>query len=110
MQVLTIINQPGPLPITLSFNAPLVGPALLAVTGSLWASALNTMLQLNVSLDGAAIGSVQLFSNGPSTHRALPTLFLGINLTSGPHTLAFTASGPSVVSDLNDFFFAGLLY
>ena len=31
MQVLQIINQPGPLPLKAQFNAPLDGPALLVV-------------------------------------------------------------------------------
>ena len=110
MQVFTIINQQGPVPITSKFNPPLDGPALLAVTGTLWATAPNNMIQLNVVLDGASIGTARIFSNAASTHRALPTVFLGINLKSGPHVLELTVSGTSVTSDANDSFFAGLLY
>jgi hypothetical protein len=110
MQVLQIINQAGPLPIKAQFNAPLDGPALLVVTGSLWSGAPNLMLQLFVALDGTQIATGQIFSNGPSTHRVLPTLFIGLPLTFGQHTLTLTLGGASVTSDFNDFFNASLIY
>jgi hypothetical protein len=102
--------QPGPLPLKAQFNAPLDGPALLVVTSTLWSTAPNVPLQLFVSLDGTQIATGQIFSNGQSTHRALPTLFIGFNLTFGQHTLALTLAGTGVTSDLNDFFNASLLY
>jgi hypothetical protein len=52
MQLLQIINQPGPLPLTAQFKSPLDGPAVLVVTGSMWTGVTDTMLHLNVSLDG----------------------------------------------------------
>ena len=110
MQVLSIINQVGPLPITATFTAPLDGPALLVVTSSLWATAANVLVRMNVVLDGAVVGTAQVFSNGPATHRVLPTLFLGVPLTFGPHTLQLTIAGPPATADLNDFFTAALLY
>jgi len=110
MQVLQIINQPGPLPLKAQFNAPLDGPALLVVTSTLWSTVANVPLQLFVSLDGNQIATGQIFSNGQSTHRALPTLFIGFNLTFGQHTLTLTLGGNGVTSDLNDFFNASLLY
>jgi hypothetical protein len=110
MQVLQIIDQPGPLPIKAQFKAPLDGPALLVVTGSLWSGAANVLLQLYVTLDGTQIATGQLFSNGPSTHRALPTLFIDVPLTYGQHTLTLTLGGANVTSDQNDFFNASILY
>jgi uncharacterized metal-binding protein len=110
MQVLQIINQVGPLPIKAQFNAPLEGPALLVVTSSLWTSVVNTMMQLFVALDGTQIATGQTWSNGATTHRVLPTLFIGFNLTAGQHTLALTLGGSGVTSDLNDSFNASLIY
>lgn len=110
MQVLQIINQPGPLPLKAQFNAPLDGPALLVVTSSLWSTVANVPLELFVSLDGTQIAAGQVFSNGASTHRVLPTLFIGFNLTFGQHTLTLTLGGNGVTSDLNDPFNASLLY
>jgi hypothetical protein len=111
MQVLQIINQPGPLPLKAQFNTPLDGLALLVVTSSLWSTSPNTPLQLLVSLDGAQIATGQIFSNAASTHRVLPTLFIGVNLTFGQHTLTLTLGGGNgVTSDLNDHFNVSLLY
>jgi hypothetical protein len=110
MQVLQIINQTGPLPIKATFTAPLDGPALLVVTSSLWTTVANTPLQLFVSLDGTQIATGQTWSNGPNTHRVLPTLFIGFNLTFGQHTLTLTLGGSGVTSDINDIFNASLLY
>jgi hypothetical protein len=38
MQIQQIINQAGPLPIKVQFDAPLDGPSLFAVTGTAWSS------------------------------------------------------------------------
>ena len=110
MQVLQIINQAGPLPIKAQFSAPLDGPALLVVTSTLWGTAPDILLQLNVQLDGTQIGTGQIFSNAQSTHRALPTLFIGFLLTYGQHTLTLTLGGANVTSDVNDLFNASLIY
>jgi hypothetical protein len=110
MQAFPIIQQAGPLPIQQSFSAPLIGPALLMVTGTLWATAANIMVQMNVMLDGTQVGTAQLFSNAASTHRTLPTLLLNLQLGQGSHTLQLTASGSNVTSDYNDLFSAMILY
>jgi len=108
MQVLQIINQPGPLPIKAEFNAPLDGPALLVVTSSLWTSVTHTPLQLFVALGGNQIATGQMWSNQVGTHRVLPTLFIGFSLTFGQHTLGLTLGGSGVTSDVNDIFNASL--
>jgi hypothetical protein len=110
MQVLEIINQSGPLPIKASFNSPLDGPSLIVVTGSLWATAANTQMQLIVFLDQTQIAIGTLFSNGASTHRTMPTLFIQVNLTAGTHQLALFPGGNAVTSDANDPFNASLIY
>jgi hypothetical protein len=60
-------------------------------------------------LDGTSIGTAKIWSNGVSTHRAFPALFLGANLTYGQHVLTLTP-GSSVISDLNDTFTASLIF
>ena len=109
MQILPIINQVGPLPLKAQFQAPLDGPAVLVVTGSLWTQSANTLLTMNVQLDGTSIGTATIFSNGASTHRTFPALFLGVNLTYGQHVLTFTP-GANTISDLNDTFTASLIF
>ena len=67
------------------------------------------MLTMNVQLDGTSIGTATIFSNGASTHRTFPALFLGVNLTYGQHVLTFTP-GANTISDLNDTFTASLIF
>jgi hypothetical protein len=64
---------------------------------------------MNVQLDGTSIGTAKIWSNGVATHRAFPALFLGVNLTYGPHVLTLTP-GANVVSDLNDTFAVSLIF
>src|SRR5260370_24028791 len=61
MQVLQIINQPGPLPINAQLTAAQDRPALLAVTTTLWATAYNTLIQLNIASDGTHIATGNLW-------------------------------------------------
>jgi hypothetical protein len=110
MQALQIINQKGPLPLKNQFQAPLDGPAVLIVTGTLWTTVANTLLQLNVALDGTPIATGQMWSNAASTHRAFPTLLININLTYGQHVLELSLAGQGATSDFNDFFSASILY
>ncbi len=110
MQVQQLINQQGPLPLQSTFTAASTAPTLLTVTGSMWTESGNYMLQMNVSLNGTQIGSVQTWSNGSNTVRVLPTLFIGLpSLGSGPHTLVLT---PQVEQDWTDvgFFSATLIF
>jgi hypothetical protein len=110
MQLLPIINQVGPLPIKVQFKAPVDGPAVLVVSGTLWANTANTPIQMTVFLDGAQVGVSQLWSNQTGEHRTLPTSFLSLNLTYGEHQLALFPGGTGVVSDLNDNYSAALIY
>ncbi len=110
MQLQQLINQQGPLPLKGGFIAGTSDSVLLVVTGSLWSQSVNVMLQMNVYLDGTQIGVAQIFSNGPSTHRVLPTLFIGLPpLGSGQHTITLAAPSPAT-TDLNDTFAASLIF
>ena len=110
MQVQQLINQAGPLPLKGGFIAGTKDSVLLVVTGSLWSQSANVMLQMNVYLDGTQVGVAQIFSNGASTHRVLPTLFIGLPpLGSGQHTIMLAAPSPAT-TDLNDTFAASLIY
>ncbi len=111
MAVLSILNQKvGPLPIKVSFNSPTDGPATIYVAGSVWAPNAGQTIGISVNLDGQVIGSSQIFSNGPTTHRATVPTFIPVTLTLGSHTLTISNENASTTSDLNDFFEAMLLY
>jgi hypothetical protein len=109
MQILPIINQVGPLPLKAQFNSPLDSQAVLIVTGSLWSQTANALLTVDVQIDGKSVGTAKIWSNGVSTHRTFPVLFLGVTLTYGQHVLTLVP-GANVISDLNDTFTASLIF
>ena len=110
VQVL-IGNQKGPLPIQASFMAPGDFPMYLEVQGSVWTQTANQLIAIQVTVDGNVVGTANIFSNGPSTHRAVVPVYLPIKLTQGSHTVQLrVAPNTSTVSDSNDFYTAVLHY
>ena len=110
VQVL-IGNQKGPLPIKASFMAPGDMPMYLEVQGSVWTTTQNTMIGIQVTLDGNVIGTANIFSNAASTHRTAVPVYLPIKLTQGSHTIQLDlAANTKTTSDFNDFFSAVLHY
>lgn len=101
-----VLNEkPGPLPLNITFNALSDGPSTLIVHGSVWSTSANQKIGVAIQLDGAQVGTAQLFSNGASTHRAVVPTYVPIKLQQGQHTLNLSLlPGTQTTSDLNDFF------
>ena len=112
MSVQVIVNQKGPLPITVNFKAPGDAPVYLEVNGSVWTQTANNMIGIQVQLDGQVLGLAQIFSNAAATHRAVVPGYFPVTLSYGkPHTLVLSAApGTTTVSDFNDFFTAVIHY
>ena len=110
MAIQIIISQTGPLPITMTFQAPSDAPLVLVVSGSVWSASANAAIGINVALDGQSVGAAHIFSNGPSTHRAVVPAYIPAQLKHGQHTLALTALTGATLSDVNDFYTAVLEY
>jgi hypothetical protein len=106
MAIQVIINQAGPLPITVSFNAPGDEPMYLEINGTVWSQQANQMIGIAVMLDGHAVGKAQVFSNGTATHRAVVPAYIPIQLTQGTHKLVLAPNNSATVSDFNDFYTA----
>ena len=111
MGIQVIVSQKGPLPITVNFNAPGDSPMYLEVNGSVWTTTANSMIGIQVQLDGVNLGVAQIFSNTQSTHRAVVPGYFPIKLAYGKqHTLVLSASSGTTTSDFNDFFTAVIHY
>ena len=110
MAIQVIINQAGPLPITVPFTAPGDESIWLEVNGSVWSQMPNQMLGISVELDGNVLGQAQIFSNDPTTHRAAVPAYFEVQLSEVPHSLTLTLANPSTVSDSNDSYTAVLHY
>ena len=106
MAIQVIINQAGPLPIKVTFNAPGDEIMYLEINGSVWSQQAGQMTGIAVNLDGQALGAAQIFSNGASTHRAVVPAYLPIQLSQGTHTLVLSPNNSATVSDYNDFYTA----
>ena len=110
MAIQVIINQKGPLPITVTFNAPGDSPMYLEINGSVWSQQANQMIGIGVKLDNQAVGAAQIFSNGTATHRAVVPAFIAIKLRQGQHTLSLSPNSAATTSDSNDFYTAVIHY
>jgi hypothetical protein len=110
MAIQVIIRQVGPLPITATFNAPGDEPMYLEVNGSVWSQNANQMIGIGIKLDGKAVGTAQIFSNGSTTHRAVVPAYILIQLSQGQHTLSLSPGSSATVSDYNDFYTAVINY
>lgn len=111
MAVQVIINQQkGPLPVKATFNSPSSAPMYLEVTGSVWTTTANQMIGIAVQIDGAAVGTAQLFSNTASTHRAVVPTYIQVKLQQGQHTVTLGPATATTTSDLNDFYTVVLHY
>lgn len=109
MAAQVIVSQVGPLPIKLNFNTLGDMMMCLEVNGSVWTSTANTMIGIQIAIDGNNVGTAQIFSNGASTHRAVVPAFIPVKLSYGQHTITLSAM-PNTTSDLNDLFTAVLHY
>ncbi len=110
MAIQVIISQAGPLPITATFNAPGDEPMYLEINGSVWTQSVNQMIGIAIGLDGRAVGTAQIFSNGNATHRVVVPAYIPIQLSQSPHTLTLSAAPGTTVSDYNDFYTAVIHY
>ena len=106
---LIAVNVPGPLPVTLTFDAPLDGPCTFLFSGTAWSSRANELIGVEVLLDDAVIGTSQLFSNSTNEHKALPSQVMDSNLKMGRRKIVFQALGSNTVTDANDNFSLALM-
>jgi hypothetical protein len=95
-------HGPGPLPLSTTF-ASSGGQVALFVSGSGFASASNVVVEVQVKLDGASIGSAKVVTAEAASHKqVVPTVILA-QPAAGMHTLTLSAA-TGTVTDFNDFF------
>jgi hypothetical protein len=111
MAIQVLLKQDGPLPISVSFNAPGDSPMYIEVQGSVWTTTANQMIGIDIALDGQVIGTATIFSNAASTHRTVVPAYVPVKLTQGQHKLTLSAkSGSQTTSDYNDNYIAVIHY
>lgn len=106
----TVINQIGPLPISASFNALSDGPALIMVSGSVWANTNNVPIGIRLSIDGAPVRDAWIFANPGQTHMAVVPLTVPYEFSFGSHKITLSPMNGNTVGDQNDFYQVTILY
>ena len=104
MAILVIVQQAGPLPINVTFQAPGNNPMYLEINGSVWSQSANVIIGIGVNLDDQEVGHARICSNGNTTHRTVVPAYIPIQLSEGKHTLSLFPDTEQTVSDLNDFY------
>lgn len=102
-------NKPGPLPLTIPFTSPVVGPATLAVSATAWTETGGQTIGIEVVLNGTVIGIMQICANQASVHMALPTAYFNAKFPTQAATLTIQALNPATTTDFNDFFSAWIM-
>lgn len=110
MPIQVIINQAGPLPITVPFDAPGDEPMYLEVSGSVWTQDAAVMTGIAIAIDGQNVGTAQIFSNQSTTHRAVVPAYILIQLDANPHSITLSNASGGTTSDFNDFYTAVIHY
>ncbi|NOT62862.1 MAG: hypothetical protein HOP19_21850 [Acidobacteria bacterium] len=106
--VIVLINQIGPLPFSVTFDARADGPVTFFLSGSAWTQTSNTEIGIGMELDGVPIGSAVIFANAAGCHMAVVPVFVRTKLTFGQHTLSLLPTNATTTTDLNDFFHVSL--
>jgi hypothetical protein len=106
-----IIAQAGPLPVKATAEIMSDGPAVVTVAGSVWSTSANSMIGVSLLIDGEPTNiSAGIFSNGPSTHRAVVPVTVPYTFTIGPHTFTLEPMTAQTTSDSNDYFTVAVQY
>ena len=110
MAIQVIVQQAGPLPINVTFQAPGDEPMYLEINGSVWSQSANEVIGIGVNLDDQEVGHARIFSNGSATHRPVVPAYIPIKLSEGQHTLSLFPDTEQTVSDFNDFYTVVIYY
>ena len=107
-EIQQVIAQYGPLPIEVTADIETDGPTVVTVAGSVWTTTKDSMIGVTLMIDGNPVAKVPIFSNGPSTHRAVVPVSFPYTFTStvqpNQHTFVLEEMTPQTTSDYNDYF------
>jgi hypothetical protein len=70
-----------------------------------WSTTADQLIGIALLIDGESTPiTASIFSNGPSTHRAVVPVIVPYTFTIGPHTFELQPSTSHTTSDYNDFY------
>lgn len=111
---LVILQLNGPLPVSAQFTAPSASVAMMMVSGTVWTGSGGTWNGVNISLDGAQVGTAKIYLNQASVHTAFPSTIVMADLTHATPTttctITLSAATTTTTTDLNDVYQVALFY
>lgn len=109
---LIIFDGAGPLPQSVTFNAPSDGPVTFVLSGTARTESAALLTGINLSLDGNVIGNTAMcWANQNNNHIAMRPTFIPFDgLTFGEHTIEINNAYTGTITDVNDYFQVVLLY
>jgi hypothetical protein len=111
MPAIVLLDQSGPLPVTIQFDSELDGPVTFVLAGTAFTSKAPATIAFVLLLDGQIIGRCALYANQDNTHQALRTTVISFDkMTYGTHTLAISANNTETITDFNDSFQVTMLF
>jgi hypothetical protein len=105
-----VINQAGPLPITVPVSWPSDRAVLVSVSGSAFTQQAGSQLAVKLSIHSTGMGTLQLTANAAGTHMVLPTGFFDVNGVIGGADIVLSAANGTTLTDKNDLFTVALIY
>ena len=112
VNAMVLIDAEGPLPVSLTFNAPADGSVMFVLSGTARTESAACLIGFSLLLDGYTIGSPAMcWANQNDNHQAMRTTFIPVdNLTSGEHTIEVVGSYGTTITDVNDYVQVTLFY
>ena|SRR5437763_12629401 len=108
--LVTVIEQAGPLPIKVNANVQSDGPTMVMVAGSAWSANQASQVGVALSIDGSLMAKAWIFANQASMHLAVVPFTFSYTFTIGQHTFELDNLTGATRTDMNDFFSVTLLY
>ncbi len=99
-----LVSAPGPLPISVQFEAVADGDLVLLVSGSAWTDTRDRRIGVEVLLDEAPVGEAFVHANEARTHMALVAKPLVVPAGAGKHVLELRRLNADTNSDFADRF------
>ena len=109
-----IIDQAGPLPISVQIDDPGDVPVIFEFTGSCYTNTVRGFTGINLEINGSQAAQSIIYANNLNVHLATVTKAYSTNLdpthgVPGKHTIKLT-NMPNTVTDTNDWFTVTLHY
>jgi hypothetical protein len=90
------------LPIKTSVNIQSNAPAVVTVSGSVWANAAQQLIGIALLIDGNVVGMATVFANSSAMHLAVVPIEFAYTFTIGPHEFVLNPLNNATTSDKND--------